>query len=121
MCHVVQTRLVRLISRENGGLWKLADIQKGISEKGLRWLGDRWLESCGTEVAEEIREELRDRGAALRSSQPNWEDELFKEPSTQSGLQRILLFSKVATVAATFQKSCHNLINLKRYHRKGGY
>lgn len=57
MCHIVQIRLVRLISRENGGLWKLADIQKGISEKGLRWLGDRWLESCGTEVAEEIREE----------------------------------------------------------------
>ena len=60
-------------------------------------------------------------GAALRSSQPNWEDELFKKPSTQSGLQKILLFSKAATVAATFQKSCHNLINLKRYHKKGGY
>lgn len=94
MCHVVQTRLVRLISRENGGLWKLADIQKGISEKGLRWLGDRWLESCGTEVAEEIREELRDRGAALRSSQPNWEDELFKELQLRVDCKEFCCFLK---------------------------
>ena len=78
---------------------------------GILWHRSGWGDQGG----------VRDRGAALRSSQPNWEDELFKEPSTQSGLQRILLFSKAATVAAIFQKSCHNLINFKRYHRKGGY
>lgn len=100
--HMVQIWLVRLISREDSGLWKLADILnkrklRHTSEKGLRWLGNRLLKSCGMGVAEKIREDI---AALLRSSQPNWEDKLYKEPSTQSWLQRTPPFSKVAIVAA---------------------